>query len=135
MISYAAMKEIVSAVSYKPGWTLHIGRDITSNSRPYLQVCVSEAAEASLSPFDGTRTAWRGGKRYLSARMCRQEIVGACFGAIRDAEEHEMKEWFRYRRRSIYNPHLDPDALAEVAVRKNMNLRDNAMSMTETDGR
>lgn len=64
--------------------------------------------------------------------MCRQEVVGAVFGAIRAAEEHEMKEWFTYKGARIFNPHLDPDVLAEVARSKSsFNFRENAMSMEE----
>lgn len=64
--------------------------------------------------------------------MCRQEIVGTAFGLIRDAEEHETREWFRYRGASIFNPHLDPDVLVEVARKKTSFVtRTNAMSMEE----
>lgn len=81
---------------------------------------------------DGTRSPWRSGKRYLSVHMCRQEVVGAVFGLIKDAEVHEIHEWFRYRGASIFNPHLDPDALAVLAKRKDaFVVRENAMSMTE----
>ena len=66
--------------------------------------------------------------------MCKQEIVGAVFGALRAAEEHEMREWFRYKDVSIYNPHRCPDALVKFArFKKHLDLRDNAMSMTEED--
>lgn len=131
------MHNIVSQITYRPGWTIILGRDKASPSwgkhRPFIQIEVSTESEASLSPFTGEREAWKSGKHYLSHHMCRQEIVGAVFGAIKAAEEHEMKEWFRYKGASIYNPHLDPDALADLArYWKNFNVRENAMSMEET---
>lgn len=44
----------------------------------------------------------------------------------------EMREFFRYRGASIYNPHIDPDVLVDVARKaSSFNMRDNAMSMTE----
>ncbi len=45
---------------------------------------------------------------------------------------HEVREWFRYRGASIFNPHLDPDVLADVAKKKaSFCVRENAMSMEE----
>ena len=64
--------------------------------------------------------------------MCRQEIVSAVYGAIEKAELHEIREWFRYRNASIFNPHLDPDVLAVVArKRSSFNTRANPMTMAE----
>ena len=118
--------EIVYACTYKPDWWI----DVISpegNERPYIQVRVKGADSQT-----GALTEWKSGKRYLSPHMCRQEIVGAVFALIKDAEEHETREWFRYKGRSIYNPHLDPDVLAEVAAKaSSFNVRENAMSMKE----
>lgn len=123
--------EIVAAITYKPGWVVQLGCD--TEARPYLQVAVDRTAEAAIdSTASANRTPWRSAKRYISLHMCRQEIVGAAFAAIRDAEEHEMREWFRYRGASIFNPHLDPDVLAQVAKRaSSFCLRDNPMTMDE----
>lgn len=127
------ISEITSKITYKPGWSiaLHVEGVFGNGDRPYIQVVVDETAEAALCPFSGKREGWKGGKKYLSYHMCRQEIVGAVLGAFKDAEMHEIHEWFKYKGRAIYNPHLDPDALAEFAVLRNMNVRQNAMSMVE----
>ena len=133
------MYEIVKAITYKPGWRidLHLDRTVVDGapraSRPYIQISVDATAEAAKCPFTGQVAAWKGGKRYLSEHMCRQEIVGACLGAFKDAEMHEIHEWFKYKGRSIYNPHIDPDALVElVKYKRNLNVRENAMSMEES---
>ena len=64
--------------------------------------------------------------------MCRQEVVGAAFSLIKDAEEHELREWFRYCGAAIFNPHLDPDALARLAREVTcFNLRADPMGMAE----
>lgn len=126
------MASIVASITYKPGWSFLFGVD---SERPYIQVVVDERSDASLDSYkrDGSRTPWKGGKKYLSLHMCRQEVVGACFDVIKGAEMHETHEWFRYRNASIYNPHLDPDVLVEVARKKSsFVVRDNAMSMDET---
>lgn len=131
-----AMHRVILECTYKPGWLLHFGSEVTSESyRPFIQVEVTAEAEASMEstgPNKGTRSPWKGGKRYLSLHMCRQEIVSAVFSAFLMAEEHEIREWFRYKGASIFNPHLDPDVLAEVARKwTSFNVRENAMSMVE----
>ena len=122
------------AIRYKPGWSILVRED--SGDRPYIQIAVDERAEASTTacgPDYGKRQPWRSGKHYLSPHMCKQEIVGAVFGAIQAAEMHELREWFRYKNATIYNPHLDPDALVPFAKRlENFNFRNNAMSMKES---
>lgn len=137
------MQDLVEKCTYKPGWTIRfVGGEIEGVSngfpiygRPYIQVEVSEEAEASMDSLvrDGSkRTPWKSGKRYLSQHMCRQEVVGAVFALIKDAELHEVHEWFRYKNASIFNPHLDPDVLAGVARKAaSFNVRDNAMTMDE----
>ncbi len=131
-MTFEDMTAIAAAIAYKPGWKLLLRRD--AGQRPYLQLEVDRSALASLDATtrDGSRKPWRSGKRYLSKHMCRQEIVGAAFGLIRDAEEHEMREWFRYCGAAIYCPHLDPAALVDVARRSSsFNIRANAMTMEE----
>lgn len=125
------IEDIVGQCSYKPNWGIRVGVDLVSN-RLYLQVYVNEYAEAAISSHDGVVQPWSGGKRWLSEFMCRQEIVGAVFAAYKDAEMHEIHEWFRYKGASIYNPHLDPDVLVGIARKaSSFNVRHNAMSMEE----
>jgi hypothetical protein len=129
----ADMLGIIDEIAYKPGWMIELIVE-PGTRRPYIQISVDERSDSSLCSLarDGKRVPWKSGKRYLSYHMCRQEIVGAVFGLIKDAEEHEMREWFRYRGASIFNPHLDPDVLAEVARKKaSFNVRENAMTMEE----
>lgn len=126
---FAEFREMIQAIAYKPGWSFRTGEE---NGRMFVQVCVSDEAEASYDMIAKKRVPWRGAKHWLSPHMCRQEVVGTVFGAIRAAEEHEMKEWFRYRGAAIFNPHLSPDALADFARRKtSFEFRNNAMTMKE----
>lgn len=130
-MTFDEMNELVYACTYKPGWHIILAFD----GRPFIQLSVSVETEAALDSHkrDGTRTPWKSGKRYLSLHMCRQEVVGAVFALIKDAEMHEVHEWFRYKNASIYNPHLDPDALVTIATRKaSFNTRENAMTMEES---
>jgi hypothetical protein len=123
---------IVESITYKPGWSFHLNYE--ANGRAFIQIEVDERSDLTADPTgkSARRTPWKSGKRYLSPYMCRQEIVGAVFGLIKDAEMHEIHEWFRYRGASIYNPHLDPDVLVDIAKkRSSFNVRENAMSMEE----
>lgn len=113
--------EVVARCTYKPGWALHVNDD----GRPYLQVHVT----GGVCSVSGLPTDWRGAKHYLSSFMCKQELVGVCFKAIQQAEEHELREFFRYRGVRIFNPHIDPDALATVAHIEDV--RAHAMTMKE----
>lgn len=119
------MREVVSRCTYKDGWGIRLLVDNSEPTlRPYLQLRVQGHDSISGEPAE-----WVSGKRYLSTFMCRQEIVGAVFALIKDAEMHELHEWFRYKGRAIYNPHLDPDVLAEVASKaESFNSRTDSMT-------
>ena len=120
---------IIGKVTYKPGWYLRTG---VEEGRMWVQVGVTDEAEISWDMIAKKKVPWRGAKHYLSPHMCRNEIVSTVYHAIERAELHEVKEWFRYRGASIFNPHLDPDALVEVAKwAKNFNVRVGAMTMEE----
>lgn len=131
MMTPGELGQILSEITYKPGWVIHY-EPCVKEVRPYVQLYVSSEGTIPETPHGTPAEPWRSGKVYLSPHMCRQEVVGAVFGLIRAAEEHEMREWFRYQGASIYNPHLDPDVLAKVARQKvSFNVRENAMAMTE----
>lgn len=120
---------LIGQVSYKPGWYFRAGIE---NGRMWFQVGVTDEAEISFDPIEGKKVPWRGAKHYLSPHMCRNEIITGVKHAIDRAEMHEVNEWFRYKGKSIYNPHLDPDALVEVAkYAKNFDTRVNAMTMED----
>lgn len=119
------IKNVISKIRYKSGWSFRIGE---KNGIAFIQVSVDKTVgRCSLT---GEPVSWRGGKRFLSEWMTEQELVGVCFDAIKSAEEHEMREFFRYNGASIYNPHLSPDALVDVASKKhNFNCREDGDSM------
>lgn len=126
---FDVFKRIIDTITYKPGWYFRTGIE---EGRMWVQVGVTEEAEISFDPIAGKKVPWRGAKLFLSEHMCRNEVVSTVFHAIERAELHEVREWFRYKGRSIFNPHLDPDALAELAGKaKNFNVRTNAMTMEE----
>lgn len=117
------VREVRNLCSYKRGWSIYVKVDYTRKA-VYVQVGNSEG----VCSVTGEPYPWKGRKHYISKWMCKQELVGIIFGAIKHAELHEMHEWFRYKGRSIYNPHLCPDALAELASKaENFNARQDSM--------
>ena len=133
VLSIAEMERLVNACAYKHGWFIHFSRGIAGNPvdkpRPYIQIENLDGVDA----LTDLPAPWKGGKHYISLYACRQEVVSTVYTAIMAAEMHEMRENFHFRGRSIYNPHIDPDVLAEVCADKSsFNLRDNSMSMEET---
>lgn len=118
------VRELVNLINYKPGWTINVHMDNVRANSTYIQLGC-EGRDATT----GEHAPWVSGKRYISPFSCKQEIVGAVFALIKDAETHEMHEWFRYKGASIFNPHLDPDALVQVASkRENFVFRKDSMT-------
>lgn len=98
-LTYTEQREILNEVSYKD-WTFKLTFD-------YLQV--------SFTGCDGTQ--WSGRKWKLSDHMTKSELVQTALKAVLTAEEHESREQFRYKGRTLFGPHLDVDALLEIADR------------------
>lgn len=67
--------------------------------------------------LDGHMDWGRSGRRYLSPDMTISQIVRALFGLALGYEEHEVREFFRYRGKQVFGPHIDVEALVDVADR------------------
>lgn len=120
---------LTSQVSYKQGWHFLCKEDARG---VYLQISVDETAAIAMDPFTGKIAPWKGAKMYMSPHMCDSEVIGTAFDAIRRAEEHEMREWFRFKNRTIFNPHMSVHVLHSIAGKlANLDLRKNAMTMDE----
>lgn len=129
MQTHNSIHDLCCVITYKPGWYVEAYKD---DRGIYIQVGVTTEAEISWDMIKKERVAWKGAKHYMSPFMCDSEVVGAIFGAFKQAEEHETREWFRFQGRSIYNPHLSVYALHELASKaENFETRENAMTMVE----
>lgn len=71
----------------------------------YVQVRIP-----SSNPYDGCR------KWYVSSYSTPSEVVQTAFKAVMTALEHEVRETFQYKRKSIFAPHFDVDVLAEMEI-------------------
>ena len=86
LFNMAMVEEVLEQVTYKAGWDLYVGRDSAHgyDVKMYIQVSCPDA----ICAVSGEPMPYRGAKHYLSKHMCRQELVGKAYGAIKDAEEH-----------------------------------------------
>ncbi|NOU27471.1 MAG: hypothetical protein HOO96_06130 [Polyangiaceae bacterium] len=97
---------ILALVAFED-WTFFLGQD---GERLYLQIRV----DSGIDNVTGERIAWSGRKWMLSPFMCKNEIVETAWKAIQTAVMHETREKFKYRGRTIFDPHFDPDKLWEL---------------------
>jgi hypothetical protein len=106
--------EIVEQIQYKPDYKLLCKRDRKDpEGRVYLQVECSRP-----DAITGIVDVGRGGKAYLSEHMTEGEVVRKAFGLFMAYEEHECREFFKWDKRAIFGPHIDPHALWEVANKR-----------------
>lgn len=78
--------------------------------RPYLQVQCDDTCNNTGEPY-----RWHGRKWLLSPHMTKSEVVQTCLAAAQMAQEHELRENFKYRGEPIFRPHWDVDALVALS--------------------
>lgn len=81
----------------------------------------------------GAAMSWRSRKWPLSIHMTDGEIVQTAFKAVMTAMEHEVREMFRYRGESIFDPHYDVEKLVELRRRPDA-LKERATPVTAAAG-
>lgn len=110
---------VVDSITYKPGYRLICRADQKDpwRGRLYFQV---ECERPDV--FTGEMGVGRGGKAYLSEHMTESELVRVAFGLFKAYEEHETREWFKYRDVAVFNPHIEINALMKAAT--NLDFRD-----------
>ncbi len=87
-------------------WEIYLGGGGMAEHHIYLQV-----TQVAMCNVAGDAYQVRGRKWRLSRHMTRSEVVQTALKAILTAEEHEVRERFKYRGRSIFDPHYDVDQL------------------------
>ena len=100
------LRNTVAEVSYRD-WSFRIDKD--GIGLWFLQVRFDGAHVQT-----GETTHWSGRKWRLSMHMTNSEIVQTALKAVLTAEEHEARERFQYRGRSIFGPHLSVDRLWDL---------------------
>jgi len=82
------------------------------DTRGYFYAQVFEAD--SKDNVTGEDMTWYGRKWLLSPHMTDSEIVQTVFKAVMTAVEHEVREQFKYKGESVFDPHYDLEKLVEL---------------------
>ncbi len=117
------MEAILEQVKYKD-WTFHVeqkteyidgGGYMGQSDGEYRNFFYLQVRFPDADLMTGEIEMQHGRKWILSKYMTKSEIVTTAFKAIMTAEEHEIREKFRYRGRMIFGPHFNVDALHRIA--------------------
>jgi hypothetical protein len=114
--AFARFEEIVGEIKYRDWKFLLVAEG--HSGKIYLQVSF-----VGSDIVTGEDVEQRGRKWYLSEHMTKSEVVLTAFKAVQTAEEHELRERFRYRGRLIFGPHFDVDELWKIADGKHIDVR------------
>lgn len=101
-------QNIIDSISYK-NFKFRIGE---KNGVYFLQVLFDAPDN-----YTGVIEEQRCRKWQLSTFMVPSEVVRTAYKAVLAAEEHEVGENFRYKGELIYCPHIDVEAMVEIARR------------------
>lgn len=99
-------REILKTIAYKD-WRFHLGEH---KGVRWLQLRFNAPDSVTGKPH-----AQHGRKWLLSEHMTKSEIVLTAFKAVLTAEEHEIREAFKYFGQAIFNPHINVDQFLEIS--------------------
>jgi hypothetical protein len=112
-IDLERVNNIVSSIQYRD-WSLRAERDNSNqDGRIFLQWVYTDKCVLT-----GENKEWHCRKWYLSPYMLESEIVKTAFAGALAAEEHEVRERFRYKDIRLFNPHVSLEALMDMAKRE-----------------
>jgi hypothetical protein len=110
---------IVAEIELAENFSVIIGQDNTpedqwgrSSDRFYFQIMCWRKDVVT-----GKMGRGFGGKAYLSKHATDSELVQTVFGLYKGYWEHESRETFQWRGRRVFGPHIDTEALWEIANR------------------
>jgi hypothetical protein len=104
-------------------WDVNVLMD---GERAYLQIGFWEF-DNTISMHDRHAKTYQKGRKWtLSPYMTKSEVVQTAFKAIMTAEEHEIREKFTYRGKTIFGPHFNVDMLAEMCEQEALDVRQDS---------
>lgn len=124
-----SMKAVLQDVECGAWWFKLGGSDQPDQpDQPYLQVLQKTKCNVTGEPYESKGRKWR-----LSPHMTRSEIVQTALKAVLTAEEHEVRERFKYRGQPIFDPHYDVDELWHLRQRgeQALDVRDGTAAKLE----
>ena len=108
--SIEELGNILDKVQYKD-WTFYLECRGTSDD---YDVLLHVRFMAPDNENGGEPTLQKGRKWFLSRFSCPTEVIQTAWAAVHRAELHEIQEQFLYRGVSIWNNHVDVDALVTI---------------------
>lgn len=104
------VRALLAGVAYC-GWTFAVGGNMHES---WLQLrWTAFNTDGGIEPEEQRGRKWR-----LSRHMTDGELVQTAFKAVMTAEEHEVRERFRFNGVAIFGPHISLAALVAAAQRK-----------------
>jgi len=115
--------KIINNISYKDGWQIILKTNdkedcYSEEGYPYIQIIFKGKDAQTQKDQFGIQ---KGRKWFLSYHMTATEIVYTAFKAIQAAEDHEMREFFKYKEIRILNPHFSVDDIVEMVKSGKLN--------------
>jgi hypothetical protein len=111
------LREILGKVKYK-NWKFHLERRTSGSlDDENYDVALQVMFLAPDNETGGEPVLQKGRKWFLSRYSCPTEVIQTAWAAVHRAELHEIQEQFLYRGTSIWNNHVDVDALVEINER------------------
>jgi len=113
MKSLSEIKEVIEQITYKKGWRIEV---FTDENRPMLQIIFQGEDEST-----GMVETQKCRKWSLSFHMTTTEIVYTALKAVQAAEDHETREFFKYKNVRIANPHFSVEDIVSMVNCHNLN--------------
>lgn len=107
------VQDLVAGIEFRDRYRILVEIDQKDpEGRAYLQLEVDRP-----DCFTGEMGVGKSGKTYLSEHQTDSEILRKALGLFLAFEEHEVREDFKWNGRAIFGPHIDIQALWDVALK------------------
>lgn len=120
VVTFEDAKKVLADIRYKDGWVFELRQEVQrvvdpmQNNRDAKEVWKLRLSCPVRDVLDGTeRLAY--GRWWDLPYLTKSDVARTAFIACLVMEEHECRELFSYKGKSIFGPHVDIDALAEIA--------------------
>lgn len=106
MKTFEEIQEIIDQITYKAGWSVKL---FLKNEIAFIQVVFMGADESTGMIEEQKCRKWA-----LSYHMTTTEIVYTVLKAIQAAEDHETREFFKYKNVRVANPHFSVEDIVDL---------------------
>lgn len=108
MLFFDRLQDIYNRITMPEPYGLRFSSN-DKEDKHFLQILCKDTCNVTGKPL-----IWKSRKWQLSPHMTDGEIVQTALKACLTAAEHEIREKFKYRGVSIFDPHYDIEKLVEL---------------------